>query len=101
MNSEMKSRCIDVYEIIKRQFKELQFKGLPNLSLKTISKVLFGDLYQNCKIKGGLEATTALWWSLSEKEKTKQDQYLTEVKEYNEIDCKVLWEMHNYIRNNH
>ena len=27
--------------------------------------------------------------------------FFRDIIKYNEIDCKVLWEMHNYIRNNH
>lgn len=100
MSPTMCEICKDVYPLVKSFFinkKEGNIVGIRNFSLKTISKVLFGDMYRDCKIKDGVQAATSLYWSL----KKGEDSFLEDVKAYNEVDCKALFQVWKYIERNH
>jgi len=96
MSPKMCEICKDVYPLVKSFFikkKDSPFNGVRNFSLKTISNILFGDMYRDCKIKDGVQAATSLYWSL----KKDEDSFLEDVKEYNEVDCKALFQVWKYI----
>jgi hypothetical protein len=102
MSPKMCEICKDVYPLVKSFFikkKDIPFNGIRNFSLKTISNILFGDMYRDCKIKDGVQAATSLYWSLKIDNEEKKKQYMDDVKAYNEIDCKALFQVWKYIKN--
>jgi hypothetical protein len=97
MSQEMLNICEDIYPAVKNWYESNLMR---NFSLKTVSNVLFGDMYKDCDIKGGLEATTALWWYFNNTTTNNLTRYLEEVKKYNEIDCRALFQVYKHININ-
>jgi predicted RecB family nuclease len=83
-------------------------KGALNYSLKSITRALFEnnlistiwDTSSSCA--NGLNAML-LAYKIYNKQDSNPDEDFTmkEIKKYNEIDCKCLWEIINYLRKNH
>ncbi len=53
----------------------------------------------------GLGAMVGAWWCDEEAEKTGQPMIeldlMKEIRDYNEVDCKVMWEAISYFRKHH
>jgi len=100
-------------DILKMFHEEpILIKGALNFSLKSIGKALYDnrliDVYwEDSDCKSGLDAMfqayqiynypsfTELTKSIYDNEKMKI------INRYNEVDCKIMWAILNYLRNNH
>jgi predicted RecB family nuclease len=88
----------DMLKIFKTE--PIILKGALNFSLKTIGKVLYEnkliDVYwkQDSNCKSGLDAMYRAYeiYSNNELDKIKE---LESIKEYNEVDCKIMWAILN------
>ena len=99
-------KLIDLYEVFIKE--PIVVKGALNYSLKTITKAL----YKNNLIKttwntsnpcsNGLNAMLLAYKCYEKNEKVTNDILtIKNIEEYNEIDCKSIWEIIEYLRNNH
>nr|QFG74694.1 MAG: hypothetical protein [Megaviridae environmental sample] len=95
----------DLYELFKNN--NIVVKGALNFSLKTIAKAMYNNnqissSWDNSKCSNGLDAMLQAWelynsfGTISGREPIMKD-----IIKYNEIDCKVLWEIMSYLRNNY
>ena len=97
---------IDLYDVFVKE--PITIKGALNFSLKEISKAMYNlKLIQttwqtDISCMNGLDT---LYWSLilykTGRRIRKTNKYLNDIIKYNEIDCKVLYEIITYLRNNH
>jgi hypothetical protein len=95
---------LDLYKVFINE--PITIKGALNYSLKTIAKVMYNHGLINTQwssestCMNGLDALIqANKIYKNNINVTKQD--MTDIIYYNEIDCKVLYEIHNYIRKYH
>ncbi|MDP6847108.1 MAG: hypothetical protein QF366_05690, partial [Candidatus Poseidoniia archaeon] len=84
-------------------------KGAFGFGLKAIAK----NLYKHGLIEtswedgpvDGLGAMVGAWYCNRQVAETGQSMrdmdYMQEIENYNEVDCKVMWELVNYLRENH
>ena len=100
------------YDLYKLFYDEpIVVKGALNFSLKSIAKAL----YKNNLIESSWDSSnpcsnglTAMILANEIYEKVYKktidnisyDPVMKEIIKYNEIDCKVMWEIHNLLRNN-
>ncbi len=94
---------VDLYDIFKSE--PIVVKGALNFSLKTIAKAM----YTNKMIKttwvesSCLSGLDALYWALQlykndNKLNTELQHIMNDVIQYNQVDCQVLFEILNYLR---
>jgi hypothetical protein len=99
-------KLIDLYEVFIKE--PIVVKGALNYSLKTITKALF----KNNLIKttwntsnpcsNGLNAMLLAYKCYEKNEKVTNDILtIKNIEEYNEIDCKSIWEILEYLRSKH
>ena len=92
----------DMLEIFKSE--PIILKGAFNFSLKTLGKVLYEnnliDVFwkQDSDCKNGLDAMYRAYKIYSNDELDKKKE-LESIKEYNEIDCKIMWAILNMLAN--
>ncbi len=97
----------DLYQVFLSE--PVVVKGALNFSLKTIAKALNkADLIESCwdsssPCSNGLTAmilANKLYEGVKNKsiDNVIEDPVMKEIVKYNEIDCKVMWEIHNLIR---
>lgn len=76
-----------------------------NFSLKTIAKSMckYGLIKSkwDTGLDNGLDAMFFSWREYLKKKNVENSDVFKSVIEYNEIDCKVLFEIHNYLKDNH
>jgi len=79
-------------------------RGMLNFSLKTVVKAFYDNMfietnYGNSEVANGLNAMVLA----NEYYKTKSSTLyvMDEIKKYNEIDCRVMWEILVYLRKHH
>jgi hypothetical protein len=99
-------KMIDLYQVFLNE--PIVVKGALNYSLKSITRALFEnnlistiwDTSSSCA--NGLNAML-LAYKIYNKQNSNPDEDFTmkEIEKYNEIDCKCLWEIINYLRKNH
>ena len=91
---DYKKYCVDVHPLVRDKYeKDLSFRDfkLTNFGLKHITTQIFGDLYIDCKIKNGLECSSALYNYVKEKNDPRlRYELMNMVKEYNKIDVLAL-----------
>jgi len=99
-------KMIDLYEVFLNE--PIVVKGALNYSLKSIAKALFEnklistiwDTTSSCA--NGLNAMLLAYKVYSKQDSNPvEDITMKEIEKYNEIDCKCLWEIINYLRKNH
>ena len=65
----------------------------------------YGNIFQNINwdtgLDNGLDAMFFSWREYLKKKNVENSDVFKSVIEYNEIDCKVLFEIHNYLKDNH
>ena len=76
-----------------------------NFSLKTIAKSMckYGLIKSKwgTELDNGLDAMFFSWREYLKKKQVDNSEIFKNIIEYNEIDCKVLFEIHNYLKDNH
>lgn len=77
-----------------------------NFSLKTVVNSMnrYGLIKTNWidgELNNGLDAMFFSWREYLKKVNVNNSSLFNEVKRYNEIDCKVLFEIHNYLKDSH
>lgn len=96
---EYNIQWVDMYEIFISE--PITIKGVLNFKLKEISKAMFKHKFINIcwddKIKDGLNAMI----SAIDYYNGKNKKVMTDIQNYNEVDCKVIYEIVDYLRNNH
>jgi hypothetical protein len=101
-----KKDFLDLYKIFIEE--SIYINGALNYSLKTIAKTMYkhnlikSTWNENSNCLNGLDAVM-ISINIYNKNKNVTDEIkeINEIKEYNEIDCKVLYEIINYLRLNH
>jgi hypothetical protein len=97
---------IDLYQVFLNE--PIVIKGSLNYSLKSIAKALYEnklistiwDTSNSCA--NGLNAMLLAYQVYSKNIcNPTEDFTMKEIEKYNEIDCKCLWEIINYLRKNH
>ena len=100
----IKFQDLEFYDLLTIFNNEpIVIKGALNFKLKDIAKAMYSHKLINTtwsdKINDGLSVMVD-----AEKyynNNMNKQIFFRDIIKYNEIDCKVLWEIHNYIRNNH
>ena len=99
-------KMIDLYQVFLNE--PIVVKGALNYSLKSIAKALFQnklistiwDTSSNCA--NGLNAMLLAYQVYNKQDSNPVEDFtMKEIEKYNEIDCKCLWEIINYLRKNH
>jgi predicted RecB family nuclease len=98
---------LDFLPVVKEQ--PFVVKGAFGFGLKAIAKNMFKHgLIETSWGDGptdGLGAMVGAWYCDKQVEGTDKSMrsisYMKEIEEYNKVDCKVMWEIINYLRNNH
>ena len=76
-----------------------------NFSLKTIAKSMnkYGLIESNWSgdLDNGLDAMFFSWKEYLKLVDVKNSDLFSKIKKYNEVDCKVLFEIHNYLKDFH
>lgn len=81
-------------------------KGAFNFSLKTIAKIMYKNNFiksnwdNNNVCANGLSALILANKLYEQNNNINNNLIMKDIIKYNEIDCKVLWEIHNYLINN-
>jgi len=97
---------IDLYQVFLNE--PIVIKGALNYSLKSIAKAMFEssliktiwDTSSSCA--NGLDAMLFAFQVYNNPDSNpEEDITMQEIKKYNEIDCKCLWEIIIYLRKNH
>ena len=103
-HSHMKFNDLEFYDLLKIFNNEpIVVKGALNFKLKDICKALYNHNLINTTWYDNVNNGLAV---MVEAEKyynncMNKPIFFRDIIKYNEIDCKVLWEIHNYLRNNH
>jgi hypothetical protein len=93
---------IDMYKVFTEE--PIVVKGALNFKLKTIGKALYNNAlidvnWKNNGVADGLDAMIlALDYYI---DKVNNKNIIDSIVEYNEIDCKIIWSIVTYLRNNH
>ena len=93
---------IDLYEVFKNE--PIVVKGALNYSLKTIAKALYNNklintIWNNDTCSNGLNAMILANNLYNDNiNNIKDNKVMKEIIRYNEIDCKVLYDIHNLIK---
>jgi predicted RecB family nuclease len=97
---------LDLYQVFLDE--PIVIKGALSYSLKAITKALYNNKLINTIWDGknqcanGLNAMLLAFDIYSKfKKVTNKITSIREIEQYNEIDCKCLWEIINYLRKNH
>jgi len=99
-------KMIDLYQVFLNE--PIVVKGALNYSLKSIIRALFEnnlistiwDTSSSCS--NGLNAMLLAYKIYSKQDSNPDEDFtMKEIEKYNEIDCKCLWEIINYLRKNH
>lgn len=104
-NIEEELNWLDFLEVVREE--PICVKGSLTFSLKDFAKAMFQlnliqTVWENGEISNGLEAMYKAWKIYHKTVKTPEDKLTMEmIKKYNEIDCKVIYEIVNYLRENH
>lgn len=76
-------------------------KGAKNFNLKEIGKNLYNlGLIKTCWFDGPSNGLDAMMFAI-DYYKNKAPNNMNHILRYNEIDCKIIWDITNYLRNNH
>lgn len=87
--------------------ESIAMTGLHGYSLKNMAKAMYNGsciktTWPDCgDVKNGLEAMQEGERLYSNLNKDERDAKLKDVEKYNEVDCKVMWEIVSYFRENH
>ncbi|MCH7945936.1 MAG: hypothetical protein IIC73_07995, partial [Armatimonadetes bacterium] len=91
-------------------------RGVRGHSLKPVTRSMNGmglieTAWADSQVSGGTEAMTAAWWCYKQVRETgvsvhevaldDKEPLMPEVENYNEVDCKAMWEILRYLRANH
>ena len=110
INTKFKDNNYSFYDLNKIFISEpVVIKGALNFSLKTIAKAFYKykfinsnwDLTSPCS--NGLTAmilANNLYENIDPKDNIINQPIMKDIIYYNEIDCRILWEIHNYIKKN-
>ena len=96
---------VDMYSVFISE--PITVKGALNFKLKSIGKAFFNLKYINTLWdddgpKDGLGAMlSSINYFKDKKKGTNSEQVLKSITNYNEVDCKVIWEIVSYLRDNH
>ena len=99
-------KMVDLYQVFLNE--PIVVKGALNYSLKSITRALFEnnlistiwDTSSSCA--NGLNAMLLAYKIYSKQDSNPDEDFtMKEIEKYNEIDCKCLWEIINYLRKNH
>lgn len=78
-------------------------RGMLNFSLKSVVKAFYDNMFietnYTTEVSNGLQAMVAAYECY--KNNDVKSYIMNCIQEYNEIDCKVMWEIINYLRNKH
>ena len=106
------------YDLLAKVMKEepVMVRGSTGHSLKPITRSmesmgLIETVWAESQVSGGTEAMTAAWWCYEQVRQTGVTLHevalddnaplMPEVESYNEVDCKAMWEILRYLRQNH
>lgn len=99
-------KMIDLYQVFINE--PIVIKGALNYSLKSVAKALFDNnlittIWDNTSsCANGLNAMLLAYQVYNDRDSNPlEDLTMKEIEKYNEIDCKCLWEIINYLRKNH
>ena len=99
-------KMIDLYQVFINE--PIVIKGALNYSLKTVAKALCNNnlittIWDNTSsCANGLNAMLLAYQVYNDQDSNPlEDLTMKEIEKYNEIDCKCLWEIINYLRKNH
>jgi hypothetical protein len=94
-----KIEWIDLCQILKSE--PIVIKDAFDFSIKSIGTALFKhnkiNTHWDTNITNGLNAMM----DAIKYYKTKDESIIRDIEKYNEIDCKIMWEITNYLRKNH
>jgi hypothetical protein len=99
-------KMVDLYQVFLNE--PIVVKGALNYSLKSIARALFEnnlistiwDTSNSCA--NGLNAMLLAYKVYNKQDSNPVEDFtMKEIEKYNEIDCKCLWEIINYLRKNH
>ena len=99
-------KMVDLYQVFLNE--PIVVKGALNYSLKSIARALYEnnlistiwDTSSSCA--NGLNAMLLAYKIYSKTDLNPNEDFtMKEIEKYNEIDCKCLWEIINYLRKNH
>ena len=94
---------VDLYVIFQQE--PIVIKNCYKFGLKNIAKALyehkliFTKLDSNCD--SGLSCMVKAWEAYNSKIDINNSGIMSDIKNYNKFDCKILWEILNYLRINH
>jgi hypothetical protein len=110
------NKCIEKFKLPNKNFIDLYdvflnepivIKGALNFSLKEVSKAMYNlklinSTWLSSSCESGLDALyNSIKLYESNRPIRKTNSNLKDIIDYNEIDCKVLYEIITYLRNNH
>ena len=101
-----KKNFYDMYDLFRNN--NIVVKGALNFSLKTIANAMYHNRLiktswdKNNPCSNGLNAMLMAYKLYKHNNKVFGDEpVMKDITHYNEIDCKVLWEIMHYLRNNY
>jgi len=98
---KLDEKWVDLLQIFREKFLELEVKGLFGFSLKQVANVLsdynyIESNYSGCKIQSGFDALLEAQMYFKKNNgryRFKKEEFKREIEEYNELDCKILGEI--------
>lgn len=93
----------DLYVLFRSE--PIVIKNCFNFGLKNVAKAMYGNGMIQTKLDSqcdsGMTAMVKAWQCYQNKEKPLETDVMKDIIKYNEFDCKVLWDIINYLRRNH
>jgi len=101
-NEFLEPNWFDFLDIFKENL--ILIKNCYNFSLKSIAREMYNNKYISTiwdnDVCDGLDAMFLAWKEYNNNDDINNNDNINKIIKYNEIDCKVIWEIVNYIRNN-
>jgi hypothetical protein len=98
-------KWFDFLDVVKEE--PIIVNGALNFSLKDFAKAMYNHgliktVWEDSEINNGLEAMYKAWIIYNKNERSAYDNEIIKmIKKYNEVDCKVVYEIIDYLRRNH
>ncbi len=94
----------DLYKLFVNN--NIVVKGALNFSLKTIANAMYNNnmiktTWSKSDCNNGLQAMMLAYNIYNERGSIKNNKTMTDISKYNEIDCKVMFDILTYLRNNY
>lgn len=112
LDTEKKDHISDIWKIEKWadlsslfRAEPIVLKGCFNFGLKNIASAMRENHMISASIdsdcKSGMMAMVNAWNCYKDCDNPIQSNVMKDIEKYNQFDCKVLWEIINYLRSNH